>query len=82
MSASANKACGGFGPVPLELVDALFDGVLVEEFVDKDRHALAEAVGAVGGLGFGGGVLPLPSLARKPLDFFGIVRHHLFNAYP
>ncbi len=35
----------------LEFVDALFDGVLAEEFVDEDGLVLADAVGAVGGLG-------------------------------
>ena len=42
----------------LEFVDALFDGVLAEEFVDEDGLVLADAVGAVGGLGLGGGVPP------------------------
>jgi energy-coupling factor transporter ATP-binding protein EcfA2 len=52
------EAGGELGFFLLELVDALFDGVLAEEFVDEDRFVLADAVGAVGGLGFGGGVPP------------------------
>jgi len=39
----------------LEFVDAFFDGFLAEEFVDEDGLVLADAVGAVGGLGLGGG---------------------------
>ena len=52
------QARGEFGFVLLELVDALFDGVLSEEFVDEDGFVLADAVGPVGGLGLGGGVPP------------------------
>jgi hypothetical protein len=39
-------------------VDALLDGVLAEEVVDEDGFVLADAVGAVGRLGLGGGVPP------------------------
>lgn len=39
-------------------MDALLDGVLAEEFVDKDGFVLADAVGAVSGLGLGGGIPP------------------------
>jgi len=42
----------------LELVDAVFDGALTDELVDEDGFVLADAVGAVGGLVFGGGVPP------------------------
>ena len=50
------QAGGEFGFFLLHLVDALLDGVLAEEFMDEDRFVLADAVGAVGGLGLGGGV--------------------------
>ena len=39
----------------LELVDAIFNRALADEHVDEDGVLLADAVGAVGGLGFGGG---------------------------
>ena len=52
------QAGGEFGFFLLKLVDALLDGVLAEEFVDEDGLVLADAVGAVGGLGFGGGIPP------------------------
>jgi hypothetical protein len=43
----------------LELVDALLDGVLAEQLVDEDRVVLADSIGAVGDLVFGGfGWLP------------------------
>jgi hypothetical protein len=47
---------GGF--VLLEFEDAVFDGAAADEFVDEDGFGLADAVGAVGGLVFGGGVPP------------------------
>lgn len=52
------EVVGEFGFFLLEAVDAFFDGVEAEEFVDEDGFVLADAVGAVGGLGFGGGVPP------------------------
>ena len=52
------EGVGELGLLLLELVDALFDGALADELVDEDRVLLADAVGAVGGLGFGGGVPP------------------------
>lgn len=51
----------GFGEVffgGLEVDDFLFDGIAGEEAEDGDGFGLADAVGAVGGLGFGGGVPP------------------------
>ena len=42
----------------LKLVDAVFDGAITDELVDKDGFVLADAVGAVGSLIFGGGVPP------------------------
>ena len=42
----------------LEFEDAVFDGAAADEFVDEDGFGLADAVGAVGGLVFGGGVPP------------------------
>ena len=51
-------SCGELAFLLLEFVDAFFDGFLAEEFVDEDGFVLADAVGAVGGLGFGGGVPP------------------------
>ena len=42
----------------LEAVDAIFDGVGAEKFVHEDGLGLADAVGAVGRLCFGGGVPP------------------------
>ncbi len=47
---------GGF--LGLEFLDALFDCALADEFVDKDGLVLPDAVGAVGGLVFGGGIPP------------------------
>ena len=49
---------GEEGFLLLQAVDAVFDGVCAEEFVDEDGFGLADAVGAVGGLGFGGRVPP------------------------
>ena len=46
------------GLVFLEVEDAVLDGAAADEFVDEDRLGLADAVGAVGGLVFGGGVPP------------------------
>ena len=46
------------GFVALEVDDAVFDGALADELVDEDRFLLTDAVGAVGGLVFGGGVPP------------------------
>ena len=42
----------------LELVNAVFDGAIADEFVDEDGFVLADTVGAVGSLIFGGGVPP------------------------
>ena len=42
----------------LHFLEALFDGAFADEFVDEDGFVLADAVGAVGGLVFGGGVPP------------------------
>jgi hypothetical protein len=42
----------------LQLDDAFLDGAAADEFVNEDRLVLADAVGAVGGLVFGGGVPP------------------------
>ncbi len=42
----------------LEEEDFFFDGARGDEFVDGDWAALADAVGAVGGLGFDGWVPP------------------------
>ncbi len=42
----------------LELVNAVFHSARADEFMDEDRLVLADAVGAVGGLVFGGGVPP------------------------
>ena len=39
-------------------MNPLLDGVLAEQLVDEDRLVLADAVGAVRGLGLGGGVPP------------------------
>jgi hypothetical protein len=47
------------GPLALlQREDALLDGVLRDEAVDDHRLVLADAVGAVGGLIFDGGVPP------------------------
>ena len=42
----------------LELVNAVFDGAIADEFVDEDGFVLADPVGAVGSLVFGGGIPP------------------------
>ena len=42
----------------LELVNAVFDRSGTDEFVDEDRLVLADAVGAVSGLVFGGRIPP------------------------
>lgn len=42
----------------LELVDAVFDGAGADELVDEDGFVLADAVGAVGRLVFGGRIPP------------------------
>ena len=42
----------------LQLQDFFFDGVARDEFVGGDDAGLADAMGAVGGLGFGGGIPP------------------------
>ncbi len=42
----------------LEGQDFFFDGAGADEFVARDGAALADAVGAVGRLGFGGGIPP------------------------
>ena len=42
----------------LHLLDALFDGAFADEFVYEDGFILSDAVGAVGGLIFCGGVPP------------------------
>ena len=42
----------------LQLQDFFFDGVAADEFVGGHDTGLADAVGAVGGLGFDGGVPP------------------------
>lgn len=42
----------------LHFDDAFFDGALADEFVDEDGFGLADAVCAVGGLGFDGWVPP------------------------
>lgn len=39
-------------------MDALFHGMFAEQLVDKDGFVLADAIRAVGGLRFGGGVPP------------------------
>ena len=46
------------GLVFLEFEDAVLDGAAADELVDEDGLGLADAVGAVGGLVFGGGVPP------------------------
>jgi hypothetical protein len=51
-------AVGELAFLGLELVDAFLDGALADELVDEDRLGLADAVGAVDGLGLGGGVPP------------------------
>lgn len=38
--------------------DFFLDGIAGQEAEDRDGFGLADAVGAVGGLGFGGGVPP------------------------
>ena len=52
------EGVGKLGLAGLEGLDALLDGAGTDEFVDEDRVFLADAVGAVGGLCFGGGVPP------------------------
>jgi hypothetical protein len=47
---------GGF--LFLEFEDAVLDGAAADEFVDEDGLGLADAVGAVGRLVFGGGIPP------------------------
>ena len=42
----------------LELEDAVLDGAAADELVDEDGLGLADAVGAVGGLVFRGGIPP------------------------
>ena len=42
----------------LELVNAVFDGAIADEFMDEYGFVLADTVGAVGSLIFGGGVPP------------------------
>ena len=42
----------------MEGEDFFFDGAGGDEFVARDDARLADAVGAVGGLGFGGGIPP------------------------
>jgi hypothetical protein len=54
-------AVGELAFLGLQLVDALLDGALADEPVDEDRLGLADTVGAVVGLGFGGMVPPLVS---------------------
>ncbi len=59
--AVARAAVDGVGERLLFLLqgeDAVFDGVFGDEFVDEDGLFLADAVGAVGGLVFDGGVPP------------------------
>lgn len=56
--AEGEDGVGDFGFLELELVDAFFDGVGADEFVDEDGFLLSDAVGAVGGLVFCGGVPP------------------------
>jgi hypothetical protein len=47
---------GGF--LLLHFEDALLDGVLADELVHEDGLRLADAMGAVARLGFGGGIPP------------------------
>jgi hypothetical protein len=56
---------GEFGFFLLHFVDAFLDGVLAEQLVNEDWLFLADAVGAVGGLGLGGGVLLLPPRLQR-----------------
>ena len=42
----------------MELLDSFFHGIGADQFVHEDGFGLADAVSAVGGLGFGGGVPP------------------------
>ena len=58
MGGSGEEGVGEVGLFLLELVDAVFDGAGADEFVDEDGFVLADAVGAVSRLVFGGRVPP------------------------
>ena len=58
LAGGGEDGVGEEGLLLLEAVNAVFDGVGAEEFVHEDGFGLADAIGAVGGLGFGGGVPP------------------------
>lgn len=49
---------GELGFFLLEKMDALFDGVFAQKLVYEDGFVLADAIGTVGRLRFGGGVPP------------------------
>ena len=58
LAAAVEYAPGQVGLGLLQLLDLLFDAATGDQFVDEYRLVLADAVGAVAGLGFGGRVPP------------------------